>query len=303
MSKRTKIAWCDSTWNWVRTELGNRSIRCVASDATFNAPLKWNKKPLVCDECGQSETGNNRLLDPICGNCGGAMHRRRVFSLSFGDWLDPKIPVSVLARALDIIRRCTDLDFLLLTKRPQLFFSRMSDGAIYRDIAGKPVIDVDWVNAWACRNEPPPNVWIGTSVEDQQRADERIPKLLKIPAKVRFLSIEPMLGPIQIPEDWLCHDLKCCHAMGIDWVIVGGESGPKARPCNIGWIRSIVRQCKDAGVPCFVKQLGSNPIIVGVDGPDGCDKLMRYRVAHPKGGDPAEWPDDLRVQEFPEVKS
>ena len=331
MSDTSAIEWCDATWNWVmgctkvspacvncyaevstpsRTmgiEWGDQAERRVARNATFNAPLKWNKKPWVCDRCGWF-TNDIDNAHVCIGTGPGGFHRRRVFSLSLGDWLDNKIPVSVLARALNIVRLCPNLNFLLLTKRPQLFFSRMSNVAIYRDIAGKPVIDVDWVNAWACRNEPPPNVWIGTSVEDKQRADERIPELLKIPAKVRFLSCEPLLGPIRLPltKPKPLYDAEYGDQHeyaevpnGIDWVIVGGESGPKARPCNIGWVRDIKNQCKAASVPVFVKQLGSIPIIFGVDGPDGCDKLMVCRVSHTKGGNSSEWPEDLRAQEFP----
>jgi protein gp37 len=132
------------------------------------------------------------------------------------------------------------------------------------------------------------NVWLGTSVEDQRAADERIPHLLQTPAAVRFLSVEPLLGPVDLD------------APGYDWVIVGGESGPGARPCDVAWIRSIVEQCKAAGVPAFVKQMGAR--LIEADGcgmhrlPDG-----RYRIPlrDPKGGDPAEWPEDLRVRQFP----
>jgi len=343
MSTQTNIAYCDATWNWIigctkvspgcihcyaeqstpsRTlgiEWGDKAERRVASDATFNAPLKWNKKPWVCNTCGHADSRIKSMCIPprekpmpyLCTHCGELVHRRRVFSLSLGDWLDPKIPVSVLARAMDIIRRCPDLDFLLLTKRPQLFFSRMSDVSIYRDIAGNPIVDVDWVNAWACRNKPPHNVWVGTSVEDQQRADERIPELLKIPAKVRFLSIEPLLEDLgnlnlattcdtkncQHYTEAECPgtEWKCIMQSAIDWVIVGGESGPKARPCNVEWIRSIVRDCKAGNVPCFVKQLGHR-----VWDQDK-DVAFELCLKHPKGGDPSEWPNDLRVQEFPKV--
>jgi protein gp37 len=129
---------------------------------------------------------------------------------------------------------------------------------------------------------PLPNVWIGTSVEDQPRADERISELLQVPAALRFLSCEPLLGPIDL-------GLKRLGDRGIDWVIGGGESN--GRPCDVAWIRSIVDQCKSAGVPVFVKQLGSDPR----------HGLERLDLRHSHGGDPSEWPEDLRVREMPEA--
>jgi len=201
---------------------------------------------------------------------------------------------------------------------------------------------------------PLPNVWLGVSVEDQETADERIPLLLQTPAAVRFISAEPLLDGVSLAR-WLtpscslhghlAADGKCdvCAMRGLwegiasadtpargvslprlDWVIVGGESGPKARPCDVGWVRGLVGQCKDAGVPVFVKQLGarttgwcfgncdsdgvdwtrnadeadacqSHEAGEGAECPDGRCCMRRDR----KGGDPSEWPADLRVREFP----
>ncbi|WP_396124520.1 MULTISPECIES: DUF5131 family protein [Acaryochloris] len=113
------------------------------------------------------------------------------------------------------------------------------------------------------------------SVENQQAADERIPLLVQTPAPVRFLSCEPLLEPVNLG------------ALPANWCITGGESGPGARPCDVDWIRSIRDQCKTADIPVFIKQLGSKPV--------GIPKLRSA-----KGGDIEEWPDDLRVREFPE---
>jgi protein gp37 len=180
----------------------------------------------------------------------------------------------------------------------------------------------DGSNHW--RPWPLDNVHLGVSVEDQARADERIPKLLEIPAAVRFLSVEPMLGPIGLREHWYTthnwHDwltgktgigrtednLKSHKETGqkIDWIIVGGESGHGARPCDVVWIRSIVEQCKAAGVSVFVKQLGAN--VRGLIDSKGLDHDRiasilgsTYRLRDKKGGDWSEWPEDLRVREFP----
>jgi protein gp37 len=116
---------------------------------------------------------------------------------------------------------------------------------------------------------PLPNVWLGVSVENQRVADERIPLLLQTPAAVRFLSMEPLLGPVDLsafkPFDGECYcsDYRCCPRMAkdcpetaIDWVIVGGESGPNARPMHPDWVRSLRDQCKEVGVPFFLKQMG-----------------------------------------------
>lgn len=154
---------------------------------------------------------------------------------------------------------------------------------------------------WWDRTRPghavPRNLWLGTSIgvrKNLYRADI----LRGIPATVRFLSLEPLL------EDLGTLDLR-----GIDWVIVGGESGPGARPCDVGWIRSIVAQCAAAGVACFVKQFGANvqdlrlgPKCLAVCGwPFGSyRKGTRVILRDRKGGDMSEWPEDLRVRQMPQ---
>jgi len=152
---------------------------------------------------------------------------------------------------------------------------------------------------------PPRNVWLGCSIANQDDAGKNVPILLQVPAVVRFLSVEPLIGPVYL--GWLVRDL-------VNWVIVGGESGPGARPCNVEWVRSIVQQCKAAGVPVFVKQLGAKPFLTLMDFNDqqriarewSCKWRTNRGVAEPllkdsKGGDPSEWPADLRVREFPDV--
>jgi protein gp37 len=136
-------------------------------------------------------------------------------------------------------------------------------------------------------------VWFGTSVEDQQRADERIPELLKIPARVRFLSVEPLLEKIDFTYSCFNGADSLRTMPGIHWVIFGGESGRGARPCNIEWIRDGVRQCRAAGVKPFVKQMGSFSI------EEQGSQRRRILWDDSKGGDPSEWPEDLRVREFP----
>ncbi len=168
-----------------------------------------------------------------------------------------------------------------------------------------------------------PNIRLAVTVEDQKWADIRIPALLDTPADVRFLSCEPLLGPIDFqPDDHTGHErdydggpegggyvcLDCStdeqhvewatqeFPPGIDWAIVGGESGPGARPMEIGWAQTIVTQCRDAKVPVFVKQMGS---IWASDWTIGGKTVAA--LGDPKGGDPQYWSEELRVREFPET--
>lgn len=218
-------------------------------------------------------------------------HRPRIFP-SLCDWIDDEVPIEWLADFLRVIYETPNLDWLLLTKRLENWSPRLKACA---DIGSQ--LAIDWLSDGIDRNSKgaPPNVWIGTSVENQKYADERIPALLKIPARVRFLSVEPLLGPIKIRAFEADGDPLYLPniAADIHLVIVGGESGPGARLCNIEWIRDIKRQCEAALVPLFCKQLGS----FVVEGQEPARRTVRLK--HPKGGDPSEWPEDLRVREFP----
>lgn len=162
---------------------------------------------------------------------------------------------------------------------------------------------------------PLPNVWLGVSCEDQARADARIPDLLATPAAVRFVSAEPMVGPINFfdirvgpqrkldslragvawERDALGWALDEGAHPALDWLIVGGESGPGARPFALDWAESIIDQCRAAGVACFMKQVGSKPARIVAQG------LAMLRPMGSKGGDPAEWPSDLRVRDMPAI--
>jgi protein gp37 len=194
---------------------------------------------------------------------------------------------AVWTRMLEVPRH----RFLILTKRPE----RMRAFVTERARQG---------------GETLPNVWLGTSVEDQASADERIPHLISTPAAVRFLSCEPLLGPIHL-KGWV-GERRWVDAAGmtvdtaptlIDWVIVGGESGPRARPMDLAWARSLVAQCRAAGVAPFVKQLGADAYEVDHqgDGPHDQHDHETYGVPmrESHGRDMAEWPEDLRIREFP----
>ena len=132
---------------------------------------------------------------------------------------------------------------------------------------------------------PLPNVIHGYSASTQADLDAGMPDLMQVPSALHMLSAEPLLG-----------DLDLGPALeGLDWVLVGGESGPGARPCDVAWIRAIVEQCKAAGTACFVKQLGAHAIYS-----HSRDVIV---LRDPKGADPSEWPADLRVRQFPEVQA
>ena len=165
--------------------------------------------------------------------------RKRVFCASTADVFEDRSVLDPLrARLWELIRATPELDWLLLTKRP----ARMA--------------------SWARQHGWPENAWAGASVEDQTAADERVPYLLKVPARVRFLSCEPLLGPVDL-EPWLDQGYESNGPAGwmqgpspIHWIIVGGESGRHPRPMSPTWARSLRDQCAAAGVPFLLKQFG-----------------------------------------------
>ena len=186
------------------------------------------------------------------------------------------------------------------------------------------------VNTGMVASWPLPNVWLGVSVEDQKTADERIPLLLQCPAAVRWVSYEPALGPVDF-DPAICPEceerlgeptedaqawcvecdmdgayynwLRIDYEPGIDWLVVGGESGQGARPFEIQWARSVIEQARGTGCSVFVKQFGSNPyeFIPPTGAPDDGGDIEQLRLKSHKGGDMDEWPEDLRVREWPEV--
>ncbi len=245
----------------------------------------------------------------------------------FGEW----VPDELLDRLFAVFALRADVTWQVLTKRAERMRRYLATPG-RNGCWGQPAyelakaagwitspLDENWVPVRDRLIRPPlQNVWLGASIEDQQRADERIPHLLKAPAAVRFLACEPLLGPIEFSDVSRRSDavsqLGKQALDGIDWVIVGGESGGDARPCHVAWIRSLVEQCKAVMVPCFVKQLGSDPVHGPGDGfPHVPGDVTRpkttgdgygtYHVAlkDRKGGSPEEWPADLRVRQFPEV--
>lgn len=352
MSERTKIQWADSTWSPWRgcMKVSEGCAHCYAEtlakrnpavlggwgkgaprvlSKSWGDPVRWNQKNIVCVQCGlrlAKPQGHLAKGGKKCGFVDGdgdldvkfIETRPRIFP-SLCDWLDDEVPVGWLAQFLALIHGTPNLDWLLLTKRPELFEARFKSVLSERNISKNQdcsewrFID-DWING-----HPPSNVWMGVSVENQKRAEERIPILLKIPAALRWLSLEPMLGSVDLTHldaegaghpDWCQINAMagkqsdmgrpCPDIPKLDWLVIGGESGDHARPCSIEWIRSLLKQGTDSGVPVFVKQIGAMATVIREpERPWRGETLMRPYVKDPKGGDPAEWPEDLRVRQMP----
>jgi protein gp37 len=255
------------TW-LAKVKWGPGQERVRTSEQNWEGPVKWNKRAAA---------------EGV---------RRKVFCASLADVFDNEVPSSWRADLFELIFNTPALDWLLLTKRIGNATTMISD-ALGDNMRSARV--------------PLPNVWLGATVVNQEEADRDIPKLLATPAAVWFLSIEPILGPISfLWASW--HPFgqgpagSTNHLDGlrrIDWVIVGGESGPKARDTEVAWIESIVHQCKAASVPVFVKQLGDRPMWVDHE-PDLSEPpyFMRFNYGK-KGADIDSWPAKLRVREFP----
>ncbi|MEM9513684.1 MAG: phage Gp37/Gp68 family protein [Actinomycetota bacterium] len=286
MGERTAIGWTDHTFNpWWGCERvspacqfcyaeafakrtghpvwGKSAPRRFFSDRHWNEPRKWHAKA---------------ERDGV---------RRRVFCASMADVFEDRDDlVEHRERLFDLIAETPHLDWLLLTKRPNVAFRVFNE--IGWQTGESP--DVAW--------HGPSNVWIGTTVEDQQRAEERIPWLTEIASPVRFLSCEPLLGPVDLtsinvlrqePDDWpqLRVDGLAGAAtngdvlpLSIDWVICGGESGPKHRPLDLAHARSLRDQCTENEnpidgssdpVPFFFKQVGGRTPAAGGDLLDGVE--------------------------------
>jgi len=227
---------------------------------------------------------------------------RRVFVNSMSDLFHEALSDEAIDQVFAVMALADQHTFQVLTKRPARMLAYISSRPRDRIYPQMVVLASEQVPGGLTRQRedwPLSNVWLGVSVEDQATADERIPLLLQTPAAVRFCSYEPALGPVDFSPYWLGGACWACGAYKaqcecgetaklrrLDWLIVGGESGPGARPFDIAWARSAIAQCREAGVPVFMKQVGARP--VGIPWP-----------MTGKGGDPIQWPLDIQVREFP----
>lgn len=297
MGEQTNIEWCDATLNlwWGCTKVSQGCKNCYAENLSDQ---RFGKGAWGPSGTRQEVKSWRTTLNKISKRAKAENRRLKVFCQSMSDTFEGpetmggvnsenwKLVSRLREELLKAIDEHLELDFLVLTKRPENI-----------ELYGPPLLD--WV---------PPNLWLGTSVEDQETANARIPLLLNVPAAVRFLSMEPLLGPVEL-KDYFYADCDHCEGLGgyypsdpqeeedcprcegfckdkdelleeIHWVIVGGESGPGARPMHPDWVRSLRDQCKEAGVPFFFKQWG------------GVNKKSAGRIL-----------DDVEHNEFPEVQS
>lgn len=288
MSDFSKIEWCTHTfnpwWGCARVSPACRACYADAQARRYGHEL-WRRK------------GPRRMLSeanwakPIKWNRDAERAGRpaKVFCASMADVFEDHPDVTEARKRLwDVIEATPWLRWQLLTKRPE----NVADMA-------------PWGRDW------PDHVWLGTSVENQRFAEQRIPILLRIPAAVLFLSCEPLLGPVDLRNirasngaliDCLAGDVKTPDGRevyaacpnSVSWVIAGGESGPKARHTEVDWVRSLVEQCGSSAAP-FVKQLGTawaKGVYVG--------GRSLFAAGDRKGSNPKHWPADLRVRRFPQ---
>lgn len=309
MAVSTGISWADSTFNpWIGcTPISDGCDRCYAETLmdkrmgrvkwgageprdltgpdTWRLPRRWARKGYrECQDCGKRQE-----VADTCKTCGGELQsvRRRVFCASLSDVFDNEVDPAWRTRVLDLVEATPELDWMILTKRVGNVTKMLGDRKL------------------------PDNALLGITVVNQLEADRDIPKLLHLDVPRRFLSMEPLLGPVKLCPCWLrpgcgmsapdgestmrcmvCPNepMSCANAARtLDWVIVGGETGTGARSMRLDWAETIVRRCQEAGVPVHVKQLGASPR----DRAGG-----QVSTQHPKGGDPAEWPGYLAVQQF-----
>ncbi len=285
MADKSLIEWTDATWNIITgcTLVDEGCRHCYAAHLIANWPALGNhpsRKGLARNNAaGEAKfTGEVRFNEAWLDQPLRWKKPRRIFVCAHGDLFHENVPDEWIDRVFAVMALCPHHTFQVLTKRPnrawEYLIGATCDGARRFNVARKAgdlfgdEADAKASNAlW-----PLPNVWLGTSISDQSSADLRIPHLLACPAAVRFVSAEPLLGPVDLtnierpawPGTHIFSALDCdvdleddeWGGATIDWVIVGGESGPKARPMHPDWARGLRDQCVAAGVAFFFKQWG-----------------------------------------------
>lgn len=331
MGDKTGIQWTEASWNPVRgcSVVSPGCVNCYAMKQAhrFSGTGKPYDGLTKMTSAGPQWTGEVRIIHEMLPQPIRWQRRRRIFVNSMSDLFHESLSDDDIDDVFGVMWACLygrggapGHVFQVLTKRPERMRDYLSQDrrrswayAAVRHGGGKdPDALFDQVDLF---NGPHPRIWLGVSAEDQKRWGERVPILLDTPAAVRWVSAEPLLGPIDtsellavpnvddplLREDPLAAyllaeamaDGRASGRRAVDWIVVGGESGPGSRPCQVGWIADIVAQCASAEVACFVKQMGANTSLPGDPRP--------VAWVHKKGGDPAEWPPELRVRQYPEV--
>jgi len=269
MGENSKIEWCDHTFNpWI----GCQKVSPGCDNCYAEAMMDHRYKKVQWGAHGERKrTSEQNWKKPIQWNAQARAfrkengHRPRVFCASLADVFDNQVDSSWRNDLFALIRKCNKLDWLVLTKRPENI---------------EKMLPSDWRDGY-------PNVWLGTTAEDQTQFDFRWKRLKKVPAVIRFISYEPALGPVRLPSNGSLPD----------WLISGGESGAGARTLRPQWVRDVIADCHRFGVAPFHKQWGSyhsNPLVV--------EKGMTAREAREidaegKGGGLV---DGKLVREFPD---
>lgn len=234
----TKIPWTDQTWNPIVgcSKISDGCKNCYAETMAARLSVMigrigtggqtdaWSAYSSVVTD--RRWNGSTALIASALSKPLLRKKPARFFVGSMGDLFHPSVPSEWIDQVMAVVSLCSRHIFQLLTKRPE----RMRE-YFERYYAGTP---------------PLPNIWLGVTAENQAMADERIPALLQIPASKRYISVEPMLGPIEVPDDVL---------RNLDWVIIGAESGPNRRQCSLEWVSRLGILCNCAAVPWFVKQI------------------------------------------------
>jgi protein gp37 len=318
----TNIEWATKVWNPTRgcRRVSSGCEHCYAERqaARHAGPGGAYEGLVAIGKNGPRWTGEARFLPHKLAEPFGWGGHHRVFVDSMSDLFYEGFFDEQIAAVFGVMAACPQHDFLVLTKRIEQaadWFRWVSSGRQPRAwCVGEAARLLEGFTHQGDLHEwPLPNVWLGVSVEDQATADERIPLLLKTPAAVHFVSAEPLLGRVnicQVPDSAtrpMEFSARYTPLGDLDWVIVGGESGPGARPFDVAWARLLVETCAEAGVACFVKQLGARPWDSGLAeralghrvASESVVEDFRLKLADRKGGAPAEWPLSLRVRQFP----
>ncbi len=368
---KTSIEWTDCTWNPVRgcTRVSEGCRNCYAerqaarysgSVDRLGVPLGGKDLPFhgfaENTKAGPRWTGRVELIPHMLDKPLHWREPKRIFVNSMSDLFHEALPFEHIAAVFGVMAACPQHTFQVLTKRPErarAFFAwddnrdEIATGEYATDVLEGAGIDTGCGSAFYPDTWPLPNVWLGTSVENQETADKRIPELLACPAVVRFVSYEPALGPVDFAltscdhphldgtgqlDEWVCR--MCGDVLsggvtvrrGINWIVVGGESGPEARPFDPAWARSVRDECTAAGVAFFMKQMGRwiagnheefaapscwlfsdgsrfVPPIIGTGAYQRPRRAIAFSLGDRKGGQMSEWPSDLRIRQFPEVRA
>ena len=332
MSQNSDIQWTDNTWPPVTgCEFASPGcINCYALKDSWR--LSHNPNPKVSEPyegtavkaangklqwSGLVKTHPDRLDWPLKWN-----KPSRIFVCNMADLFHEDVPFAFIDSVFAIMAIAHQHTYQVLTKRSKRikeYFGDRNRARWITDAALDFLRDEKNPLRWKYPVEkfsvriPLPNVWLGVSVENQKAADDRIPDLISTPAAIRFLSCEPLLEAVnlstwlpiewsELAEEWIeAWPEKNAYNGMIHQIIIGGESGANARPCHLDWVRSLVSQCRVAGVPVFVKQLGQNPIdsVPYIEGVARNHFHFQLKLKDRKGGDMSEWPEDLRIRRFP----